>query len=185
MKMRSAAMFAMIVPCLFVVLSGCGGKGDEEARQEPAEQQNEQQLAKPEGNATTMTNEEEWAAIAGQLGVDLADLVEHESGLQWIVREEGTGEIPAEGQGIKAHYTGYFLDGGKFDSSVDRGQPFGTPIGVGRVIQGWDIAFMDMKVGGKRVLFIPPDLAYGPGGRGSIPPNSTLVFDVELLEIAE
>ncbi len=120
--------------------------------------------------------------IAKTLGVDLANLVTMDSGLAYIVREEGTGEKPTKGQMIDAHYTGYLLDGTKFDSSVDRGTPFTTAIGIGKVIKGWDIAFADMKVGEKRVLFIPSDLGYGARGAGNtIPPGATLVFDVELL----
>jgi peptidylprolyl isomerase len=122
--------------------------------------------------------------IAEKLGVDITGLVTGDSGLAWVVREEGTGAKPDSGQTIEAHYTGYLLDGTKFDSSVDRGTPFSTPIGVGRVIKGWDLAFSDMKVGEKRVLFIPPELGYGKRGAPPvIPPNATLVFDVELLGV--
>jgi peptidylprolyl isomerase len=125
--------------------------------------------------------------IAKTLGIDLGAIVTTPSGLEYVVREEGTGVKPTSGQTISAHYTGYLLDGSKFDSSVDRGQPFETPIGVGRVIKGWDEAFADMKVGEKRVLFIPSGLGYGARGAGGgrIPPNATLVFDVELLDIVE
>ncbi len=124
------------------------------------------------------------AEIAKTLGIDLAGLVKEDTGLAYVVREEGTGEKPTNGQTISAHYTGYLLDGTKFDSSVDRGTPFETPIGVGRVIKGWDLAFADMKVGEKRVLFIPSDLGYGARGAGNvIPPNATLVFDVELISL--
>jgi FKBP-type peptidyl-prolyl cis-trans isomerase len=120
------------------------------------------------------------------LGVDLSKAVEGEDGLKWVVREEGSGTAPNKGQVIRAHYTGYLTDGTKFDSSVDRGQPFETPIGVGRVIKGWDLAFADMKPGEKRVLIIPSDLGYGArGAGGAIPPNATLVFDVELLEVVK
>jgi len=123
--------------------------------------------------------------LAATLGVDLANAVRTDEGLEYIVRQEGTGAKPTAGQTITAHYTGYLLDGTKFDSSVDRGQPFQTPIGVGRVIKGWDLAFLDMKVGEKRVLIIPSELGYGARGAGGrIPGNATLVFDVELLDIA-
>jgi peptidylprolyl isomerase len=122
--------------------------------------------------------------IAGKLGISLDDMVEGQDGLAWVVTQEGTGDTPVQGQTITAHYTGYLLDGTKFDSSVDRGQPFSTPIGVGRVIKGWDMAFTDMKVGEKRVLFIPAELGYGSRGAGGvIPPDATLVFDVELLGV--
>jgi peptidylprolyl isomerase len=106
------------------------------------------------------------------------------SGLQYVDIKTGTGDMPKQGQTISVHYTGYLLDGTKFDSSVDRGQPFETPIGVGRVIKGWDEGMVSMKVGGKRKLIIPFDLAYGERGYpGVIPPKATLVFDVELLSI--
>jgi peptidylprolyl isomerase len=123
--------------------------------------------------------------LAATLGVDLANAQKTEEGLEYIVREEGTGEKPTAGQTITAHYTGYLLDGTKFDSSVDRGQPFQTPIGVGRVIKGWDLAFLDMKIGEKRVLIIPSDLGYGArgAGGGAIPGGATLVFDVELIDV--
>ena len=105
------------------------------------------------------------------------------SGLQYVVVQEGTGdETPVKGKTVKAHYTGKLLDGTKFDSSYDRGQPIDFPVGEGRVIKGWDEAFLSMKRGEKRVLIIPSDLGYGPSGRGPIPPNATMVFDVELVD---
>ena len=106
-----------------------------------------------------------------------------DSGLMYEVIQEGSGtEKPSTGDNVSAHYTGMFMDGRKFDSSVDRGQPIQFPVGTGRVIKGWDEALLDMKKGEKRILIIPPDLAYGPKGRGPIPPNSTLVFEVELVD---
>ena len=126
----------------------------------------------------------EMAKLFQTLGVDPAKLQKGEGGLEWFVRQPGTGTAPKAGQTIVAHYTGYLMDGTKFDSSVDRGQPFETQIGVGRVIKGWDMAFTQMKPGEKRVLVIPGDLAYGKRGAGGvIPPDATLVFDVELLEV--
>jgi len=96
----------------------------------------------------------------------------------------GTGAIPKKGERVSVHYTGWFTDGGKFDSSVDRDEPFSFVLGAGQVIKGWDIGVASMKVGDKVKLTIPPDLAYGPDGYpGAIPPNSTLVFEVELLEV--
>jgi FKBP-type peptidyl-prolyl cis-trans isomerase FkpA len=105
------------------------------------------------------------------------------SGLQYIVEKEGTGPIPKKEDNVKCHYTGTLIDGTKFDSSVDRGQPAEFP--VGGVIPGWTEALQLMKVGSKYKLFIPPELAYGPSGRPGIPPNSALIFEVELLEIVK
>jgi FKBP-type peptidyl-prolyl cis-trans isomerase len=99
--------------------------------------------------------------------------------------KEGSGEQQVEkGNSISVHYTGTFEDGAKFDSSVDRNQPFNLTVGIGQVIQGWDQGLIGMKVGEKSKLTIPPEMAYGPAGiPGAIPPNSTLIFEVELLEI--
>jgi peptidylprolyl isomerase len=111
------------------------------------------------------------------------------SGLQYEDTLVGNGESPSQGQTCVMHYTGWLWEndakGAKFDSSHDRGRPFSFPIGAGRVIQGWDEGVATMKVGGKRTLLIPPDLGYGArGAAGVIPPNATLLFEVELLELA-
>jgi len=95
----------------------------------------------------------------------------------------GTGPAVAVGNVATVHYVGTFQDGTRFDSSYDRGEPFSFRIGVGQVIAGWDQGVPGMQVGGKRRLTIPPSLAYGSQGRGAIPPNSTLVFEIELLSI--
>jgi peptidylprolyl isomerase len=106
------------------------------------------------------------------------------TGLKWKDLKAGTGASPGKGQTVFVHYTGWLLDGKKFDSSRDRGQPFSFPLGQGRVIKGWDEGVATMKVGGRRELLIPADLAYGSRGfPGAIPPNSTLKFDVELLDV--
>ena len=110
------------------------------------------------------------------------------SGLQIIDTQVGTGATPKTGQTCIMHYTGWLYENGakgkKFDSSLDRGQPFEFPIGQRRVIAGWDEGVASMKVGGKRTLIIPAKLGYGERGAGSaIPPNATLIFDVELLGV--
>jgi FKBP-type peptidyl-prolyl cis-trans isomerase len=114
--------------------------------------------------------------------VDMAAMTQTESGLQYQDLEVGTGEEAANGQSISVHYTGWFLDGEKFDSSVDRGAPYSLTL-PGQVIQGWNQGIPGMRVGGMRRLVIPPDLAYGEAGRSGIPPNSTLVFDVKLVGV--
>lgn len=103
------------------------------------------------------------------------------SGLMYIILKEGNGATPTSGALIEAHYTGRLLDGTKFDSSVDRGKPFLFVVGKGDVIKGWDEAFLSMKKGEKRILIIPPGLAYGDKGMRTIPPNETLIFEVELI----
>lgn len=114
-----------------------------------------------------------------------------DSGLQYQDTQEGTGDTAKAGQRVSVHYTGWLHDpsrpdgrGAKFDSSKDRGQPFRFQLGAGMVIAGWDEGVQGMKVGGTRVLQIPPDLGYGPRGAGGvIPPNATLVFEVDLLGV--
>jgi peptidylprolyl isomerase len=106
------------------------------------------------------------------------------TGLEYVEITEGTGARPKTGDSVSVHYTGWLKSGQKFDSSVDRGQPFVFPIGRGRVIKGWDEGVSSMKVGGKRKLIIPADLGYGQSGAaGVIPPGATLIFEVELLGI--
>ena len=98
----------------------------------------------------------------------------------------GDGAEAVKGKDITVHYTGWLTDGTKFDSSLDRRQPLTITLGVGQVIKGWDEGFAGMKVGGKRKLTIPPEMAYGTRGAGGvIPPNATLVFEVELLKVAD
>lgn len=106
------------------------------------------------------------------------------SGLKYVDEVVGTGASPTQGQNVTVHYTGTLENGTKFDSSVDTGKPITFPIGTRAVIQGWDEGLMTMKVGGKRRLIIPSNLGYGPTGRSpKIPPNATLIFEVELLGV--
>jgi peptidylprolyl isomerase len=105
------------------------------------------------------------------------------SGLQYVIDQPGTGSAALRGQIVQVHYTGYLTNGTKFDSSRDRGTPYEFPLGAGRVIKGWDEGVAGMKVGERRTLVIPPELAYGSSGFGGgiIPPNATLVFKIELV----
>jgi len=116
--------------------------------------------ATPKGNVITMSN-----------GLQVQDVI------------VGTGAEAKPGKQVTVHYTGTFTDGTKFDSSVDRGQPYQFTLGAGEVIQGWDLGVAGMKIGGKRKLTIPYQLAYGEKGYGPIPPKATLLFDVELLGV--
>jgi peptidylprolyl isomerase len=116
--------------------------------------------------------------------VDEEDYVTTESGLKFSDLTIGEGTSPEAGQRVTAHYTGWLEDGTKFDSSLDRGQPLTFVLGQGQVISGWDEGIATMKVGGKRQLVVPPELAYGDRGAGGvIPPNATLIFEVELVDV--
>jgi len=166
---------ALLMSVLFIIgMVACAGdKTDTEAAKdtEVTEQ------------TATETQTEAPAPSTGYADVP-GDTVTTESGLKYIDIKVGEGKSPASGQMVQVHYTGWLTDGKKFDSSVDRGQPFSFQIGVGRVIKGWDEGVMTMKEGGKRRLIIPSELAYGERGAGGvIPPNATLVFDVDLLQV--
>lgn len=123
-------------------------------------------------------------APAEPSAVNEADYVTTDSGLKYYDFVVGEDAAPTANKLVTVHYTGWLLDGDKFDSSLDRGEPFSFTIGAGQVIRGWDEGVMGMKVGGKRQLVIPAELGYGSRGAGGvIPPNATLVFEVELLEV--
>jgi peptidylprolyl isomerase len=104
------------------------------------------------------------------------------SGLSMIIHKDGNGQKPSTGQTVQVHYSGMLENGTKFDSSIDKGQPITFPLGQGRVIKGWDEAIALMSKGEKRTLIIPPKIGYGAQGKGPIPPNSTLIFEVELVD---
>ena len=132
-----------------------------------------------------------WAAFAigcgaGDSSSDDINMIKDESGLKYVDIVEGTGEPCRWGDTVLVHYTGRLKNGKKFDSSKDRGEPFSFPIGAGGIIKGWSIGIPGMKVGGKRKLVIPPDLAYGKNGsRPDIPPEAELTFEIELIAINE
>jgi peptidylprolyl isomerase len=136
----------------------------------------------PQQNAVTIAVKDNSAKETSKM--DLENAVTTPSGLKYVDLAEGDGATPTKGQTVTVHYTGTLENGNKFDSSRDRGQPFSFKIGVGQVIQGWDEGVGSMKVGGRRTLIIPSELGYGSRGAGGvIPPNATLIFDVELLGV--
>ncbi|MEX0935416.1 MAG: FKBP-type peptidyl-prolyl cis-trans isomerase [Gemmatimonadota bacterium] len=121
---------------------------------------------------------------ADELGIDFDQMQGHPSGLYLHDEAAGEGSEALSGSTVVVHYTGYLPDGTSFDSSRDRDQPFTAALGVGQVIPGWDLGLQGMRVGGRRTLVVPPDLAYGAQGAGGvIPPNAVLVFDVQLLAV--
>ena len=135
------------------------------------------------GERTTEKELKKMEEAAAKIRKEWPDAIVTPSGLMYVVKKDGSGDkTPVKGTTVSAHYTGKLLDGTKFDSSYDRGQPISFVVGAGQVIKGWDEAFIDMKKGEKRVLIIPADLGYGTSGRGPIPPNATMVFDVELVD---
>ncbi len=130
-----------------------------------------------------MEQKETMAKFETKMKKQYPDALTTESGLMYVLKKDGTGENPAKGASVKVHYTGKFLDGKVFDSSVERGNPIEFSVGAGQVIKGWDEAIITMKKGEKRVLLIPYWLAYGEQGYpGAIPPKSDLIFDVELID---
>lgn len=142
---------------------------------------NADKLSQSQPAPTTVTE----TLIASNNTMPDADVVTTESGLKYKELQKGTGATPKNGQTVVVHYIGTLEDGTKFDSSRDRNQPFSFKLGAGQVIKGWDEGLSTMKVGDRRQLIIPPELGYGARGAGGvIPPNATLIFDVELLKIS-
>jgi len=158
---------------------GCRGRGAE-----PAQLDQLAAPAPPSPPAAPPPQEDPLAA-AGKLGTATTNpVVVLASGLAYIDVTAGSGAQAGAGQIVSVHYTGWLVNGAKFDSSLDRGQPFQFPLGAGQVIRGWDEGVAGMRVGGVRKLIIPPQLGYGAGGRPPvIPPNATLIFEVQLLGV--
>ena len=162
---------SVFTAALLFAVPGCGG-----AKEKAGE--GEAEAPKPEERAVAEPSS------GGGAPATMEGEVKTGTGLRYVDLAVGTGRSPAQGQTVTVHYTGWLTNGTKFDSSVDRGSPFQFKIGVGEVISGWDEGVASMKVGGKRKLIIPSNLAYGArGAGGAIPPNSTLVFEVELLDV--
>ena len=167
----------MTAALLAAFLTACAG---EETTPEP-EPLTTDEAATPEEAAPTMADPTT-ITYAPELEVNIDGMERTDSGLYYEVLEEGSGETVAPGQTAVVHYTGWLPDGTKFDSSRDRAQPFSFAVGAGQVIAGWDEGVAGMAIGEQRKLVIPPDMGYGAtGAGGAIPPNATLVFDVELL----
>lgn len=164
---------------LLAALSACGGE-DLPRVDEDTEIYDAEPPVEDAGPASAAIATE----YAPELDVDLQAMVETPTGLRYEDVTIGSGETASPGQTVSVHYTGWLPDGTPFDSSRERGEPFEFVLGEGRVIAGWDEGVAGMQVGGTRRLVIPPDLAYGEAGApGAIPPNATLVFDVELVAV--
>lgn len=168
--MKKMLMALLCVSVVFML--GCGGEKKAEDTAKKQDEVKSMKTEQPHEQASDMTKAQ-------------GDTVTTESGLKYIDIKVGDGAAPQTGDQVSVHYTGWLLaNGRKFDSSMDRNQPFTFPIGQGRVIKGWDEGVASMKIGGKRQLIIPSELGYGDRGAGAvIPPGAALVFDVELLDI--
>ncbi|MCL2185774.1 MAG: peptidylprolyl isomerase [Treponema sp.] len=153
-----------------------------------ADQENFDRLLGQAGSAGERRLQEQRQANIAKINADYPNTQQTASGIRYIIQKEGTGGKPARGRTVSVHYTGRLLDGTVFDNSILRGRPIEFQAGQGRVIQGWDEMVLDMRMGEKRLVIIPPELAYGDRGAGDrgaevIPPNSFLIFEMELIGI--
>lgn len=176
MLCRPSGILALLVIAL---LTACGEGGDT-----APEGAGEVDTVAETGSTMTTTPTPVATEYAPELEVNLDEMERTASGLYVRTLRTGEGEEAAEGDTVVVHYTGWLPDGMQFDSSRERGEPFSFVLGEGRVIPGWEEGVAGLRVGGQRRLVIPPDLGYGPIGAGDvIPPDATLIFEVELLEI--
>lgn len=178
----------LVAPLIVLALTSCGNVAPSAAAPTSAPAAEAPAAAPPTVPAAAPAAEApappSGGAPAAPTKVEDAQYTTAPSGLKYYELAPGTGAAPAAGREVVVHYTGWLQDGTKFDSSLDRGEPFSFRLGAGEVIPGWDEGLATMQVGGKRQLLIPPDLGYGASGAGGvIPPNATLIFEVELLDV--
>ncbi len=189
MQVREGGWLLLVIAlAAMLALSGCKAKETPTTATttEPAATAETPAAPAPESpKPASPTGKEEAVEAARKLGTPSENpVVTTASGLQYIDVKTGEGAAAVSNKLVSVHYTGWLVNGTKFDSSKDRGQPFQFPLGAGRVIKGWDEGVAGMKVGGVRKLIIPSELGYGPRGAGNvIPPDATLIFEVELLGI--
>lgn len=188
MRVREGGLLLLVIALAVVmVLGGCKAKETPTATApaQPAATAETPAPALEAPKPASPTGKEEAVEAARKLGTPSENpIVTTASGLQYIDVKTGDGAEAVTEKLVSVHYTGWLVNGTKFDSSKDRGQPFQFPLGAGRVIKGWDEGVAGMKIGGVRKLIIPSELGYGPRGAGNvIPPNATLIFEVELLAI--
>lgn len=177
------AIALLTVLAVGLLLAGCPQQPQEQQTISTAPEAPQPEPAAPAAEAAKEEPAKEESVGPKVEGEEGKETKTTDSGLKYIVLEEGTGEKPKQGDTVVAEYTGWLTDGTKFDSSKDHPEAFSFPVGTGQVIPAWDEALLDMKVGERRKLIVPPDLAYGSRGVGPIPPNSTLVFEVKLVKI--